>query len=71
MVGRITVMQHTSKFTELSRFVLEFVASKRMNMRRSDEVLAFYIHNQLAGQPIKPIKGSMSVQLKWDESSLS
>ena len=48
----MTVMQYASKFTELSRFVPEFVSSKRLKMRRFEEGLAFYIQNQLAGQPI-------------------
>jgi len=50
--GTITVMQYASKFTELSRFIPEFVSSKRLKMRRFEEDLAFYIRNQLAGQPI-------------------
>jgi len=52
MKGTMTVMQYTSKFIELSRFVYEFVSSKRLKMRRFEEGLAFYIQNQLVGQPI-------------------
>ena len=52
MSGIMTVMQYASKFTELSRFVFEFVSSKRLKMRRFEESLAFYIRNQLARQPI-------------------
>jgi len=52
MSGTMTVMQYTSKFTKLSRFVPEFVSSERLKMRRFKEGLAFYIRNQLAGQSI-------------------
>jgi len=52
MSGTMTVKQYASKFTKLSRFVPEFVSSKRMKMRRFEDGLAFYIRNQLAGQPI-------------------
>ena len=41
----MTVIQYASKFIELSRFVPEFVSSKRLKMRRFEEGLAFYIHN--------------------------
>ena len=53
MTGSMTILQYASKFTELSRFAPEIVASERMKMRRFEEGLAFYIRNQLAGQPIK------------------
>jgi len=36
-------MQHASKFIELSRFVLDFMAFEMMKMRRFEEELAFYI----------------------------
>ena len=52
MSGSMTVIQYVSKFTELSRFVQQFVSSERLKMRRFEEELAFYICNQLAGQPI-------------------
>ena len=52
MSDSMTVMQYASKFIELSRFVPEFVSSERLKMRRFKEELAFYIHNQLAGQLI-------------------
>jgi len=39
----MTVMQYASKFTELFRFVPEFVSSERLKMRRFEEGLAFYI----------------------------
>ena len=45
-------MQYASKFTELSRFVPDFVVTKRMKMRRFEKGLAFYILHQLDGQPI-------------------
>ena len=47
--GTMTVMQYASKFTELSKFVLEFVLSERLKMRRFEEGLPFYIQNQLVG----------------------
>jgi len=34
MSGNMTAMQYASKFTELSRFVPEFVSSKRLKMGR-------------------------------------
>jgi len=37
-------------------FVPEFMSSERLKIRRSEEVLAFYIPNQLAGQPILTYK---------------
>jgi len=43
----------TSKFAELSRFILEFMSSERLKMRIFEEGLAFYIHNQLASQLIR------------------
>ena len=52
MSVNITIRQYASKFTELSRFASNFVASERLKMRRFKEGLAFYICNQLAGQPI-------------------
>jgi len=52
MSSTMTMMQYASKFTELSRFVPEFVLSERLKMRRFEEHLAFYIRNQLAGQLI-------------------
>jgi len=48
MSGTMTVIQYVSKFTELSRFIPEFVSSERLKMRRFEEGLAFYIRNQLA-----------------------
>ena len=52
MSGTMIVIQYASKFTKLSRFVSKFVSSERLKMRRFEEGLAFYIRNQLAGQPI-------------------
>jgi len=52
MSGNMVVMQYASKFTELSMFVPKFVSSERLKMRRFKEGLAFYIRNQLVGQPI-------------------
>ena len=52
MSGSMSALQYASKFTELSRFVPEFMSSERLKMRRFEEDLAFYIRNQLAGQPI-------------------
>jgi len=50
------VMQYTSKFTELFKFVPKFVSSERLKMRRFEEDLACYIRNQLAGQLISTYK---------------
>ena len=52
MNGNMTVMHFATKFIELSRFVVEFVSSGRLEKRKFEEGLAFYIRNQLAGQPI-------------------
>jgi len=49
MSGNMMVMQYASKFTELSRFAPNFVASERLKMRRFREGLPFYIRNQLPG----------------------
>jgi len=43
--GNMKVMQYASKFVELPRFALDFVASKRLKMRKFEEVLAFSIRN--------------------------
>ena len=43
MSGSITVLQYSSKFIELSRFVPKFVSSERLKMRRFEEGLAVYI----------------------------
>ena len=43
MCGNMIVMQYASKFTELSRFSPDLVATERMKMRRFKEVLAFHI----------------------------
>lgn len=53
MSGNMTVTQYARKFMELSRFAPDFVASEKLKMRRFEEGLAFYIRNQLAGQPIQ------------------
>jgi len=45
MSNAITVMQYASKFTELFRFIPEFVSYERLKMRRFEESLAFYIRN--------------------------
>jgi len=45
MSDSMTVMQYASKFTELLRFVHEFVSFERLKMRRFEEGLAFYIRN--------------------------
>jgi len=45
MSGSMTVMQYADKFIELSRFVLEFISSERLNMTIFEEGLAFYIRN--------------------------
>ena len=53
MSSNMTAMQYARKFMELSRFVPDFVASEKLKIRRFEEVLAFYIRNQLVGQPIQ------------------
>jgi len=52
MSGSMTVIKYASKFTELSMVISEFVSSKKLKMRRFEEGLVFYIHSQLASQPI-------------------
>jgi len=49
----ISVMQYANKFAKLSWFTPEYVATDRMRMLRFEEGLAFYIRNQLAGQPVQ------------------
>jgi len=53
MSGNMTVMQYAPKFTELSRFAPDFMATEKLKMRRFEKGLAFYIRNELAGQPIQ------------------
>jgi len=53
MSGNMTVTQYARKFTELSRFALDFIATERLKMKRFEEGLAFYIRNELAGHPIQ------------------
>jgi len=52
MSDSMTMLQYASKFIEQSMFVPEFVSSKGLKMRRFEEGLAFFIRNELAGQPI-------------------
>jgi len=49
MSDNMTVIQYATKFTELSRFAPNFVATEKVKMRRFEKGLAFYIWNQLAG----------------------
>jgi len=53
MSGNMTEMQYARTSTEILRFAPDFVATEKMKMRRFEEGLAFYIWNQLAGQPIQ------------------
>ena len=53
MIGTMIVMQYASKFTEIFRFALDFVATKWMKKRRFEEGLAFCIQHKLASQPIQ------------------
>jgi len=41
----MSVMEYANKFTKLSRFALEYVATDRMRMLRFEKGLAFYIRN--------------------------
>ena len=52
LTSNIIVIQYSSKFIELLRFVPKFVSFSRLKMRRIEEGLAFEIRNQLAEQPI-------------------
>ena len=49
------VKQYATKFTELSRLILEFVSSESLKMKRVEEGLAN--RNHLAGQPILTYQG--------------
>ena len=51
--GNLSVMEYASRFTELSRFASEFVATDRMKILRFEEGLAPYIRNQLVGQHVQ------------------
>jgi len=44
----MTALQYASKFIKLSKFIPGFMSSERLNMRRFEEHLAFYICNQQA-----------------------
>jgi len=63
----MTIMQHASKFIELSWFIHEFVALERMKIRRFKEALAFYICNQLARQQnlIDQQLYERAAEIKW------
>lgn len=52
MSGSMIVMQYASKFIGLSRFLSKFVLYKTLKMRKFEEGLALYIHNQLTNQSI-------------------
>ena len=45
MSDNMAVTQYASKFTESSIFTPDFVASERLEMRRFEGGLAFYIRN--------------------------
>jgi len=68
----MTVMQYASKFTELSRFVTDFVATEWMNMTRFKEGLAFYIRHQLVGQPIHTYEDlyERAAEVEWVKTEL-
>ena len=51
MIGNMAMMQYASKFTELLRFILDFIATE--TIKRFKEGLAFYIKNQLVKQAIQ------------------
>jgi len=46
-------MEYINKFTELSKFTPEYVATDRMRMLRFEDGIALYIRNQLVGQPVQ------------------
>ena len=46
----LCMVEYAGKFTKLSRFSLEYVATDRVSTLRFEEELALYIRNQLAGQ---------------------
>ena len=73
MSGSMTMMQYTSKFTELSRFVQEFVSYERLKMMRFEEGLTFYIRNQLVGQLILIHQDlyERAVEVEWVKAKLS
>jgi len=63
----ISVMEYANKFTKLSKFAPEYVATDRMRMLRFEEGLALYISNQLAGQSVQSSQELMTKQLKLKE----
>jgi len=65
-LNSMTVMWYASKFTELPRFVLEFVSYERLKMKRFEEGLAFYFCNQPTGQPIHTYQDVYEWGVKWD-----
>ena len=48
------------------------MASKRLKMRRFEEDLAFYIRNQLAGQPIQTYQNlyERAAEVEWVKGEL-
>ena len=51
MSDGMNMIQYASKLIELSQFILEYVASERLKMRKFEEGLAIYTCNQQADQP--------------------
>ena len=64
MTGNMTVIQYASKFAELSRSAPNFVAFKRMKMRRFEEELDFTSELNLEGNRLRPIKSCTNELLK-------
>jgi len=53
MQDNVSVMEYASCFAEILRFALENVLTDHIRMLRFEEVLAPYIRNQLARQPVQ------------------
>ena len=45
MTKNMIIMHHAGKFVKLTRFIPNFIASKRMKIRRVEGGLAFHIKN--------------------------
>jgi len=63
----LPVIEYASRFVELSRFVLEYVATECMMMLSFEEGLTLNIRNKLARQPIQSSREYICVLPKLNE----
>jgi len=64
MIGNMAMMQYASKFTELLRFILDFIATE--TIKRFKEGLAFTSRISWLNKQFKLIKSYTNKLLRWN-----